>query len=263
MKELFVIKVGGNVIDDEDDLNSFLAQFSKVELPKILVHGGGKIATEISERLGIETKMVDGKRVTDKDTLKIVTMVYAGLINKTIVAKLNALGNDTLGICGADLNLIPAKKRTDSAIDYGYVGDIITSKIPAERWAKMLEKNISLVVAPITADSSGGLLNTNADTIASALAQALSKTFKVTLIYGFEKDGVLQNPGDDGSVIPVIYPHSYLELKNAGVISKGMIPKLDNAWEAMNNGVFKVIIGNALKLDKIISAEAGTYLALK
>ncbi len=263
MRELFIIKVGGNVIDDEKDMDLFLEKFSKIPFPKILVHGGGKIATEVSERLGIEAKMVDGKRITDKDTLKIVTMVYAGLVNKTIVGKLNRLGNSSLGICGADLNLIPARKRTGTAIDYGYVGDIITSEIPVERWAGMLDKDICPVVAPITAASNGGLLNTNADTIASALAQALCKTFKVTLIYCFEKDGVLQNPKDENSVIPVITPESYMLLKSSGVISKGMIPKLDNSWEAIRNGVYKVIIGNANKINELINSNLGTRLVLK
>jgi acetylglutamate kinase len=262
VKQLFVIKVGGNVIDDEHSLDSFLEKFSRVPFPKILVHGGGKIATEISARLGIEARMVEGKRITDKDTLKIVTMVYAGYVNKTIVGKMNRFGNKTLGICGADLNLIPARKRTGTAVDYGYVGDITASEIPAEQWTRMLEKDICPVVAPITADSSGSLLNTNADTIASALAQALCRTYMVTLIYCFEKDGVLQNPGDNSSVIRSIAPETYSALKGSGVISKGMIPKLDKSFEALHNGVTRVVVGNAMKLDELIHARSGTVLAL-
>jgi acetylglutamate kinase len=263
MEELFIIKVGGNVIDDDKNLNAFLEKFHEIKAHKILIHGGGKIATEISAKLGIETKMVDGKRITDKETMKIVTMVYAGLINKTIVAKLNTMGTNALGICGADMNLIPAVKRPVTEIDFGYVGDILTYKIPAKQWAGLLAQNSCPVVAPITSDNTGALLNTNADTIASALAQALSKLYSVSLIYCFEKDGVLQNPNDENSAIPVIKPVTYTDLKNRGIISKGMLPKMNNSWEALNNGVLKVIIGNAMKLDKLINSIEGTRLVLK
>ena len=262
MKELLVIKVGGNVIDDAEKLNPFLKKFSVISSPKILVHGGGKLATDLSEKLGIETKMIDGKRITNEDTLKIVTMVYGGLINKTIVTKLSALQINAMGVCGADIGLIPAKKREVKDIDYGYVGDVLTDSIPAQRWADLLDKNICPVVAPITSDSSGHLLNTNADTIASSIAQALSKIYKVTLVYCFEKDGVLKNPNDESSVIPIIQPQAYATLKSEGVISKGMIPKLDNSWEAIKNGVFKVIIGNALQIDELIALKSGTQLVL-
>lgn len=262
MKELFIIKVGGNVIDDAERLSAFLKKFSAINAVKILVHGGGKLATDLSEKLGIEAKMIDGKRITDADTLKVVTMVYGGLINKTIVAKLDKLEVNAVGVCGADLGLIPAKKREVGAIDYGFVGDVLVDKIPVEHWASLLDKNVCPVVAPITADESGQLLNTNADTIASSIAQALSKTYKTSLVYCFEKDGVLQNPDDETSVIHNIQPAMYSNLKNTGVISKGMIPKLDNSWDAINKGVAKVIIGNALQVDKLISSSAGTQLSL-
>jgi acetylglutamate kinase len=262
MKELFIIKVGGNVIDDPEKLSIFLKKFGAINTLKILIHGGGKLATELSAKLGIEAKMVDGKRITDRDTLKVVTMVYAGLINKSVVSQLNKLGTKALGICGADLNLIPAKKREVTSIDYGFVGDVLIDKIPAEQWENLLDKNICPVVAPITSDSTGQLLNTNADTIASSIAQALSKIYKVTLVYCFEKDGVLKDPNDDTSVIPTMLPKAYEDLKSVGIISKGMIPKLDNSWEAIRKGVLKVIIGNALQVDKLISLSSGTQLCL-
>jgi acetylglutamate kinase len=262
MKELFIIKVGGNIIDNAEKLNTFLKKLSAINSPKILVHGGGKLATDLSAKLGIEAKMVDGKRITDEDTLKIVTMVYGGLINKTIVAKLTKLGTNAMGVCGADMGLIPAKKREVGAIDYGFVGDVLVDKIPTEQWADLLDKNICAVVAPITADATGQLLNTNADTIASSIAQALSRQYNTTLIYCFEKDGVLKNPQDESSVIKSIQPETYTTLKSEGVISKGMIPKLDNSWDAINKGVHKVIIGNALQVDKLISSSVGTQLNL-
>jgi acetylglutamate kinase len=262
MKELFIIKVGGNVIDDPEKLRTFLKKFSAISALKILVHGGGKLATDLSAKLGIEAKMVEGKRITDADTLKIVTMVYAGTINKSMVAQLNALGTNALGVCGADMNLIPAKKREVGAIDYGFVGDVLLEKIPVEQWGILLDKNICPVVAPITSDYSGQLLNTNADTIASSVAQALCKAYKVTLIYCFEKDGVLKDPNDDASVIASIKPEIYSSLKNDGIISKGMIPKLDNSFGAMKKGVAKVIIGNALQVDKLLSSTGGTHLSL-
>jgi len=188
--------------------------------------------------------------------------VYAGLINKSIVAKLNALGTNALGVCGADMGLIPAKKRTVAAIDYGFVGDMLVDEIPTKKWTDLLDNNICTVIAPITADAKGQLLNTNADTIASSIAQALSKTYKTTLIYCFEKDGVLQNPKDESSVIKEIQLKMYAQLKSEGIISKGMIPKMDNSWEAINKGVSKVVIGNALEVDKLISSAGGTHLSL-
>ena len=264
MKELLIVKVGGNVIDNKEALQLFLKKFNELKSPKMLVHGGGKLATELSGKVGMEAKMVDGKRITDAATLEIVVMVYSG-INKTIVAKLNALGTSSIGVCGGDMKLIPARKREIGNIDYGFVGDVLVDTIPAETWNLLLEKSICPVVAPITSDASGQLLNTNADTIASSIAQALSGLYSVKLVYCFEKDGVLQNPTDDTSVIAHIEPQKYAGLKEQGIISKGMIPKLDNAWNALNRGVDKVIIGNALHIEKLTSPahETGTLLSLK
>lgn len=262
-KELTVVKIGGNIIDHPEKLQSFLEKFNSITGTKILIHGGGKLATEMSSRLGIEAKMVNGRRITDLLTLEIVAMVYTG-INKSIVAKLNSMGGKSIGICGADLNMIPAEKRKKGDIDYGFVGDILSDKIPVDSWITLLSAGICPVVAPITADASGQLLNTNADTIASSIAQALSKLYSVKLIYCFEKNGVLVNPADENSVIPIIKSQEYVELNRRKVISDGMIPKLDNAWEALNQGVDKVIIGNALHIEELTEPmhKTGTLLIL-
>ena len=260
-KELTIVKIGGNIIDDEEKLHSFLQKFNAIKGAKILVHGGGKLATEMSAKLGIEAKMVNGRRITDLQTLDIVVMVYSG-INKSIAAKLNSMGTKAIGICGADLNLIPAKKRTNSEIDYGFVGDIIPGKIPVDDWNIFFEAGVCPVVAPITADADGQLLNTNADTIASVIAQAYSKTYSVRLIYCFEKNGVLKNQEDENSVLPIIKAQEYTELHRRKIISDGMIPKLDNAWEAVKQGVDKVIIGHALQIEKLTEPmhQTGTLL---
>jgi len=256
MKSLAVIKIGGNIIDDEKALNKFLLAYHSITTPKILVHGGGKLATQLSEKLGIETKMVDGRRITDSETLNITTMVYAGLINKTVVAKLNTKGTKAIGLCGADAFLIPATKRKKGKIDYGFVGDVLTKKINTKLFTILLNDNYSPVIAPITADAKGQLLNTNADTIASSLAVALSKTHKVKLIYCFEKQGVLN--GDE--IIKNINTISYIKLKDKQLVKDGMIPKLDNAFDAIKNGVKTVTIGHANKLKQIIKSNAGTTI---
>ena len=262
-KELTIVKIGGNIIDHPEKLNSFLKKFNSVKGEKILIHGGGKLATEMSSRLGIEAKIVNGRRITDLQTLEIVVMVYSG-ISKSIVAKLNSIGSKSIGICGADLNMIPASKRERGDIDYGFVGDILPDKIPVNSWDMLLNGGICPVVAPITSDASGQLLNTNADTIASSIAQALSKLYIVKLIYCFEKNGVLKNPADENSVVPIIKSQEYAELHRRKIISDGMIPKLDNAWEALNQGVDKVIIGNALYIEKLTEPmrQTGTLLIL-
>ena len=262
-KELTIVKIGGNIIDNADKLQLFLEKFNAIKGAKILAHGGGKLATDISAKLGIEAKMINGRRITDIQTLEIVSMVYNG-INKSIVAKLNSLGAKSIGICGADLNLIPASKRGKGEVDYGFVGDIVPDKIPVNDWNLFLEAGVCLVVAPITADTFGQLLNTNADTIASAVAQALSKLYRVKLIYCFEKNGVLLNPTDENSVVPIIKAQEYAELHKRKIISDGMIPKLDNAWEALKQGVDKVIIGNALHIEKLTEPmhQTGTLLIL-
>jgi acetylglutamate kinase len=264
MKELTIVKIGGNIIDSKEKLQSFLEKFNAVKGAKILVHGGGKIATDMSGRLGIEARMVNGRRITDEPTLGIIVMVYSG-VNKSIAARLNAIGTKSIGVCGADLNMIPATKRQKGDIDYGFVGDVSTDKINTDNWQIFIDAGVCPVVAPITVDEEGQLLNTNADTIASSLAQALSKLYFVNLIYCFEKNGVLRNPADENSVILKIQMEEYLQLKDQKIISDGMIPKLDNAFDAIQLGVKKVIIGNALYIDKLTGStnEMGTLLTLE
>ena len=258
MDTLFVIKIGGNIIDDESKLSSFLESFAAVKGKKILVHGGGKLATKLASQLGVEQQMIDGRRITDAETLKIVTMVYAGYINKNIVAKLQACQCNAIGLCGADGNVIKAHKRVHPTIDYGFVGDVDAVNVPLLQ--NLLEQNNTIVLAPITQDGNGQLLNTNADTIAQETAKALSTVYKVQLIYSFEKSGVLMNAEDDTSVIPQINPASYKELKDQEIIFAGMIPKLDNAFAALQSGVSKVIIGKAEELHSLITGSAGTSI---
>ena len=258
--KLTVIKIGGNIIDDESKLSFFLKQFAAVEGKKILVHGGGKLATRLAEQLNIPQQLVDGRRITDAETLKIVTMVYAGYINKNIVAQLQAAGENAIGICGADGNAIVAHKRINATQDFGFAGDI--DDVNVSFLESLLENNFSTIIAPITHDGKGQLLNTNADTIAQEIAKALSKNYSVQLIYSFEKAGVLLNAQDDASLIKEINPGSYRQLKESGAIFAGMIPKLDNAFAALNNGVEKVIIGRADQLTQLLSGETGTSITL-
>lgn len=260
MVELLVIKIGGNIIDDEAKLSSFLKAFAAVKEKKILIHGGGKVATKIGDKLGIESKYVDGRRITDADTIDVVTMVYGGLVNKKIVAQLQAAGCNAVGVTGADMNLIPAIKRPVKEIDYGFVGDVKSAEIPAANWQVLLDNNFIPVVAPLTHDGKGQILNTNADTMAKETAKALSKLYNVSLVYSFEKAGVLLEANDDSTVIPTINPASYQQLKAEEKIFAGMIPKLDNAFAALNSGVSKVIIGKAEELEKLIAGETGTTI---
>lgn len=258
METLCIIKIGGNIIDNDSKLQAFLDLFANVPGKKILVHGGGKLATKLAADLNIPQQMVDGRRITDAETLKVVTMVYAGLINKNIVAGLQARGTTALGLTGADGNAILAHKRINAAIDYGYAGDVDT--VNAALLTSLLQQDLSLVFAPITHDNNKQLLNTNADTIAQELATALSSNFDVTLIYSFEKAGVLMNAEDDTTVIPLIDPARYQSLKEGQVIFAGMIPKLDNAFTAIRCGVKKVIIGKAEQLAELITGNAGTTI---
>lgn len=258
MKKLYVIKIGGNIIDNEVKLAAFIKDFAAVEGLKVLVHGGGKLATKLAADLGIEQQIVDGRRITDAATLKIVTMVYAGAINKNVVAQLQAHGCNAIGLTGADGNAIKAHKRIHPTIDYGFVGDVDT--VNTSLLQSLLEQNIAVVLAPITHDGNGLLLNTNADTIAQETAKALSSIYDVELIYSFEKSGVLIDAEDDASVISSINPSTYSELKEKQVIFAGMIPKLDNAFAAINSGVSKVIIGKAEQLQQLITGEAGTTI---
>lgn len=263
MHHLKIIKIGGNVIDHEEKLQAFLQDFAKLPGLKVLVHGGGKLASDLSRTLGIEPKLVDGRRITDEETLVVVTMVYAGLINKNIVARLQAHGTNALGLTGADANIIPATKRQAGAIDYGFAGDIDTDQLSGDTLARFLEQGLTPVVAPITHDQQGHLLNTNADTIASSLAVALSRHFAVQLVYCFEKAGVLLDVNDDASLIPHLTHPEYQRLKEQGVIAAGMIPKLDNAYAAIRSGVTSVRICHADDLKGFAAGEekAGTLLS--
>ena len=258
MKKLMVIKIGGNIIDDETKLSLFLHDFSLINEKKILVHGGGKLATRIAVQLGIEQQMIDGRRITDGETLKIVTMVYAGYINKNIVAALQKNGCNAIGITGADGDAITAHKRIKGDTDYGFAGDI--DAVNTKFIAHLLSENNDIVVAPITHNKKGQLLNTNADTIAQEIATAMSAVYEVTLVYGFEKAGVLMDADKDDTVIPVIDPALYMKLKAENVIFAGMIPKLDNAFSAINKGVNKVIIGKAENIAELIEGKKGTTI---
>jgi acetylglutamate kinase len=258
MEKLFVIKIGGNIIDDEKKLSSFLKDFALIEGKKVLVHGGGKLATKLAAQLGIEQQLIDGRRITNAETLKIVTMVYAGYINKNIVAQLQARNCNAIGLCGADGNLIRSRKRQHPTIDYGFVGDV--DAINTTLLKNLLEQNINVVIAPVTHDKQGLLLNTNADTIAQEIAQSMSGFFDVELIYSFEKAGVLMNAEDDLTVIGSINQTLYKDLKEQKIIHSGMVPKLDNAFAALSKGVNRVLIGKADQLEDLILGNAGTSI---
>jgi acetylglutamate kinase len=258
VEKISIIKIGGNIIDNEANLASFLIAYAAVEGKKILIHGGGKLATKMATDLNIPQQMVDGRRITDAATLKIVTMVYAGYINKNIVAALQSKNVNALGLCGADANIIRAHKRINATTDYGFVGDI--DAVDTEKITAFLQAGLSLVVAPITHDGAGQLLNTNADTMAQAIATALSSKYEVSLVYSFERKGVLSSIADANSVIPIINPQNYAALKESGQVNEGMIPKLDNAFEALHKGVSRVIIGDALDLVALLNGSGGTTI---
>jgi acetylglutamate kinase len=258
MEKLYVIKIGGNIVDNPALLTNFLTAFSKLEGQAILVHGGGKLATSLAETLGVSQTMVEGRRITDGETLKIVTMVYAGYINKNIIAQLQAMHVNAIGLSGVDGNLIKAHKRIDANIDFGFVGDI--DEVNTGFIHQQLLNNTRLVIAPITHDGDGQLLNTNADTIAQTVATAMSDTYKVHLVYGFEKEGVLRDVTNEGSVISSINNLTYSQLKKEKVIFEGMIPKIDNAFLALHGGVQSVIIGKAEKLIELMNGTAGTTI---
>ncbi len=263
-KELHIIKIGGNVIDNSENLHLFLKEFTAIDGYKILVHGGGKVATQLSETLGIQAKLVDGRRITDIETLRVVTMVYGGLINKNIVAQLQRFGTNAIGLTGADGNFIRTRKRPVKTIDYGFVGDIDEQSIDPENIGKLLDCGFTPVFCAITHDGQGQLLNTNADTIASALAVALSKRYETTLVYCFEKKGVLKDIHDEHSLISEIDPARYEELKKEQIIHSGMLPKLDNAFTAINCGVKAVIIGKSDDLGQLKHKQSfGTRLSNK
>ena len=266
MNSLYVIKIGGNIIDDPVQLESFLKDFAGLEGYKILIHGGGKIATKLSKDLGAESELVEGRRVTDAESLKVVTMVYAGLINKGIVAGLQSKNCNAIGLTGADGNIIRAKKRPlktmadGRQVDYGFVGDLDDSSVDSNVIHKLLAAGFIPVFSAITHDGNGQLLNTNADTIASVISVSMSSYYATSLVFCFEKSGVLKDVDDEASLIQSIDPEQYKELKTAGVIHSGMIPKLDNAFEAISKGLNEVCIGKADALPALKDKTFGTRL---
>lgn len=247
MDKLTVIKVGGKIVEEEDSLYRLLADFAAIEGYKVLVHGGGRSATKLAGQLGIESRMVNGRRITDEDMLRVVTMVYGGLVNKNIVAGLQARGVNALGLTGADMNVIRSVKRPVKDVDYGFVGDV--QRVDGALLADLIRKGLVPVMAPLTHDGKGSMLNTNADTIAGETAKALAVHFDVTLVYCFEKRGVLRDEADENSVIPVITPADFRHYVDEGVIQGGMIPKLENSFEAIAAGVREVIITSASSID--------------
>lgn len=254
MEKLSLIKVGGKIVEEEDSLNELLKEFTKIEGYKVLVHGGGRSATKLAERLGLESKMVNGRRITDLETLQVVTMVYGGLVNKNIVAKLQALKVNALGLTGVDMNIMRSEKRPVEDIDYGYVGDV--KEVNADILQYLIKQGIVPVLAPLTHDANGNILNTNADTIASEVAKALAKHFDVSLIFCFEKKGVLLDENDDDSVIPQLTYPDFIKYSESGVIQGGMLPKLENAFSAIEQGVKEVVITQAAN----IASSEGTVI---
>lgn len=256
MKKLTIVKVGGKIVEESESLKQLLSDFSKIEGNKVLVHGGGRSATALAAKLGIESEMVNGRRITDSEMLKVVTMVYGGLVNKQIVAGLQAIHVNALGLTGADLNYMRSEKRPIVDVDYGFVGDV--KEVDADILVDLISKGVVPVLAPLTHDNAGNLLNTNADTIASEAAKALSRYFEVTLMYCFEKKGVLLNEKDDESVIEKLTPELFGEYVSAGIVQGGMIPKLENSFDALKAGVKQVVITRA----DLIHMKAGTTISL-
>jgi acetylglutamate kinase len=255
-QKLTIVKVGGAVVEDETQLTQLLKDFSAISGRKVLIHGGGRRATQVAASLGIESKMVGGRRITDADMLSVVTMVYGGLVNKNLVARLQANGVNALGLTGADIDVIRSHKRPlKDGIDFGFVGDV--DKADGQMLSRLIEAGITPVMAPLTHDGQGNILNTNADTIASETAKALAPFYDVTLIYSFEKKGVLSNPDDDNSVIPTITRADFERYKADGTISGGMLPKIENALSAIDKGVNRVIITLATAID----GNSGTIIS--
>ena len=247
-QKLTIVKVGGAVVEDEAQLSQLLKDFCAIEGKKVLVHGGGRKATKVAESLGIESKMVGGRRITDADMLSVVTMVYGGLVNKNLAARLQANGVNALGLTGADMDVIRSHKRPlKDGVDFGFVGDV--DNVAGSTLARLIEEGVTPVMAPLTHDGQGHILNTNADTIASETAKALAPYYDVTLIFSFEKKGVLRNPDDDDSVIPTITREDFVKYKADGTISGGMLPKIENALSAIDAGVERVIITLATAID--------------
>ncbi len=252
---LTIVKVGGAIVEDEAQLAQLLHDFSVIEGPKVLVHGGGRRATAVASKLGIESQMVNGRRITDAQMLEVVTMVYGGLVNKNLVTRLQALGINALGLTGADINCLFSRKRPiKDGIDYGFVGDV--ERADGKALSALIEQGITPIMAPLTHDGKGNILNTNADTIAAETAKALAPFYDVTLIYCFEKSGVLANPDDDTSVIPLITHADFDRLVADGTVAGGMIPKIQNALSAIDAGVARVIITKATAID----GKSGTVI---
>lgn len=258
METLQVVKIGGNIVNDEEKLDNFLQEFVKLEYPKMLIHGGGSSASDLCQKLDIPIQMNNGRRITDGPALDVAVMVYAGLINKNIVAKLQGYSCNAIGLSGADLNIIPAKKRTGTKIDYGFVGDIKAEDINSYFVTRLLDEQITPVISAITHDNNGQLLNTNADTIASTLAVAFNKKYKVQLTYCLGKEGVLKDVNDPKSLIGTLTFSAFKDYKQKNTIREGMIPKLDTAFEALNQNVQQVHIKHA----KNLLTNIGTELSL-
>ncbi len=258
MDNLLIVKIGGNIIDNESSLLNFLQAFAATNGEKILIHGGGKMATQLAAQMNLPQKMVDGRRITDAESLKVVTMVYAGYLNKKITALLQAMKCHALGCSGVDADLIRAHKREAAAVDYGFAGDV--DSINSEWLCHLLRKDITPVIAPITHDGHGQLLNTNADTIAQEIAQAMSMYYSTTLVYAFEKQGVLENISDENTLIRRLTPEVFAQLKQEEKIFAGMLPKLDNAFAALRLGVHKIIIGPAEQLTALLNGQTGTHI---
>lgn len=263
MEQLFVVKIGGNVIDNEDALQSFLQDFASIKEKKILVHGGGKIASRMGEQLGITSKYINGRRITDAQTIDLVSMVYGGLVNKKIVAGLQSYSCNALGLTGADANVLPAVKREVKDIDYGFAGDVNISDLPVNTWQMFLQHALTPVVASLTHDGKGQILNTNADTIASALAVCLSALYQVRLIFCFEKKGILEHVEDESSVIPLFTREIYAQLLQEKKLFEGILPKIDNAFGAIDAGVYEVLVGDAKDLLQNVGQETiGTLIKI-
>lgn len=257
-ERLYVVKLGSAVLNDEKALEECLQQFADISQQKLLVHGGGRLATEMALRLGVPQQMIHGRRITDADTLQIVTMVYAGWVNKKLTASLQAKGNNAIGLSGTDGNLILAQKRENADIDFGFVGDIKQTNTNLVQ--QLFSQGLTPVLCSITHNGDGQLLNTNADTLAARIAMGLSAAYETHLVYGFEKEGVLSNTAEGESVIPFINRERFYRLKEEGVIADGMLPKLDSAFSAIADGVQSVIIGNARRLAQLVNKTAGTHL---
>jgi len=251
-----IVKVGGKVVEEPESLQQLLEDFSSIEGAKILVHGGGRSATAMAEKLGVKTEMIGGRRITSKEMLDVVVMVYGGLINKNIVAQCQSLGMNAIGLTGADLNIIRAVKRPVKDIDYGYAGDVVS--VQGDQLQNLLQTGAVPVIAPLTHDGNGLMLNTNADTMAAETAKALAKCCEVSLVYCFEKPGVLSDPDDDNSVIPVLTHADFKKYQEDRTINAGMIPKLDNGFDALNAGAKEIIITSAASLTKL--NDSGTRL---